>query len=339
MAPVAEGVVSVSYRPLATIDELHVILLAAVSEQTNDLSLLETVFSLPRNVVVKELTVLEAYGLAQRVGDNWTATLRGQRLIAIRTMFQNRGEVDLPANGRQWLLGPGEFCADEMSRDKADIETQARLLGIGDLASALKFMDERRRSTEGFEAFVQRWPSQYQANNQNGKLGEEAVFESIKLAETDESLARLEELLATHFGRVVASFEESRRVNFDANVDDATKYAIASLRKNGQDAMKKFDEARRTQRRQNQQVSTARMICEALIAGQWLSANAKPLADAFNTEPAAFIFRSTVPLVQPEYPKKPMAHGVSSPQPTTKPNQKKESSLRSLFRWLLGLGN
>lgn len=336
MAPVAEGVVSVLYRPLATMDELHVILLAAISEQTNDLSLLEKVFSLPRNVVVKELTVLEAYGLAQTAGDNWTATLRGQRLNSIRTMFQNRCEVDLPANGRQWLLGPGEFCADEMSRDKAEIEAQARTLGVADIASALKFLDERRRATEEFEAFMQRWPSQSQANNKKGKVGEEAVIESIKLAETDESLERLEELLATHIGQVAARFEESHRANVDANGDDATKDAIASLRKNGQDSMKKFDEARRTQRRRNQQVATVRMICEALIAGQWLAANAKPLADAFNTEPAAFIFRSSVPLMQPETPKKPPTPRVSSPPPTAKPKQEEEGVLRSLFRWLFG---
>ena len=336
MIPVAEGVVSVSYRPLVTMDKLHVILLAAVSEQTNDLSLLEKVFSLPRNVVVKELTVLEAYGLAQRVGDNWTATIRGQRLNAIWTTFQNRGEVDLPATGRQWLLGPGEFSANEMSRDKADIEAQARTFGVADSSSALKFLDERRRATEGFEAFVQRWPSQSQANNQNGKVGEEAVIESVKLAETDESLARLEELLATHIGQVVARFEENHRVKVDANGNGTSEDAIASLRKSGQDAMKKFDEARRTQRRQNQHVATVRMICEALIAGQWLSVNAKPLADAFNMEPAAFIFRSTVPLMQPEAPKKPPAPRVSSPPPTAKPQQKEEGVLRSLFRWLFG---
>lgn len=84
MSTSGEGIISVSYRPLATMDELHVLLLAAISVQTNDVPLLEKVFSLPSNVVLKELAILEAYGLAQKAGDKWKPTDRGQRLYLTR---------------------------------------------------------------------------------------------------------------------------------------------------------------------------------------------------------------------------------------------------------------
>ena len=118
MATAAEGVVSVSYRPLATMDELHVLLLAAVSVQTNDACSLEQLFSLPSNVVVKELAILEAYGLAQKVGDKWMATSRGQRLDRVEHFSTTVAKPMYETSGRQWLLGPGEFSVDEMIRDK-----------------------------------------------------------------------------------------------------------------------------------------------------------------------------------------------------------------------------
>ena len=59
------------------------------------------------------------------------------------------------------------------------------------------------------------------------------------------------------------------------------------------------------------------------------------LMDAFNTEPAAFVFRSTVPFVQPEILKKPTARCAEAP-PAAKPKQEEEGVLRSLFRWLFG---
>lgn len=83
MSTVADGTVTVSYRPLTTMDDLHVLLLAAVARHAGGVSLLEQVFSLPPNVLVKEMAVLESYGLVERLGDEWTATKRGQRIAAV----------------------------------------------------------------------------------------------------------------------------------------------------------------------------------------------------------------------------------------------------------------
>ena len=336
MATADEGIISVSYRPLATMDELHVLLLAAVSVQTNDVSLLEQVFSLPSNVVVKELTVLEAYGLAQKVGDKWMATSRGQTLTAVWNIFQKRSEADLQTSGRQWLLGPGEFAVDEMIRDKDEIETLARGFEVADAGSAVKFLEERRRAVEEFEAFVLDWPSRAQEDTKHSIFAEAIVFDNLKLAESAEALTRIEELLATQIGEVVDRFKETEVAGVQDNGDGNAKDTAASIRKNGQGVMKKFEDARQTQRRQNKHLAKVKITCEALLAGQWLSANVGSLVDAFNTEPAAFIFRSTVPFVQPEAPKMPTAPHAPSPPPPPKPKQEEEGVLRSLFRWLFG---
>jgi hypothetical protein len=157
MAIAVDGVVTISFRPLATMDELHILLLAAVSVQANEVSLLEQVFSLPSSVVVKELAVLEAYGLAQNVCDRWTATSRGLQLATVWNTFQKQVEISVQTSGLQWLLGPGEFYVDEMIRDMDEIESQARDLGVASAASALNFLDERRGTAERFESFVREW--------------------------------------------------------------------------------------------------------------------------------------------------------------------------------------
>ena len=336
MAPTAEGIITVSYRPLATMDKLHILLLAAVSVQTVDVTLLGQVFSLPSNVITKELAVLQTYGLALKVGENWTATERGQRLVTVWNTFQQRDEADMRASGRKWLLGPGEFSVDEMIRDKDEIEALARGFGVADSSSAVKYLDERRRAAERLETFIREWPPREPGTSKHGVFTEALVFDHVKLAETDEALTRLEELLASHIGAVVDRHMEVKNAEVQANRNRKTQVAVASLRKDGEEIMKKFERERKTQRWQNQHLARVKMICEVQLAGQWLSTGIGSLMDAFDTEPAAFVFRSTVPFVQKKVPKKPPAPRVSSPPPTAKPQQEEEGVLRSLFRWLFG---
>ncbi len=159
MATVANGAVSVSYRPLTTMDELHVLLLAAVTVETTDLPLLEQVFSLPANVIAKELAILEAYGLVQKVEGKWLATSRGRQISAVWTTFDRRKSTEVGAIGRQWLLGPGESTVDEMIRDKNEIDALARGFGVAEAGSAENFLRDRRRAAERFDWFVLGWPS------------------------------------------------------------------------------------------------------------------------------------------------------------------------------------
>ena len=43
------------------------------------------------------------------------------------------------------------------------------------------------------------------------------------------------------------------------------------------------------------------MTCEALLTGKWLSANIGSLVDAFNAEPAAFVFVVRSRLFHPSF--------------------------------------
>lgn len=335
MSTAADGVITVSYRPLTTMDELHILLLAAVTVESADPLPLGQVFSLPGNVISKELAVLEGYGLVQGAGGKWAATSRGRQVIAVRAAFRDRGEAEVRATGRQWLLGPGDFSVDEMVRDMVEIETLARGFGVGDPGSAVKFLDDRRKAAQGFEAFVLGWPSRVRGDAKHGTFGEALVSENLKLAETDGALGRLEELLATRIGEVVEQSTVSEADRIQTNGVEKAEDA-ASVRKRGQGVMKQFEDARRDQRRQNQHLSQVKMTCEALLAGQWLAANVAPLGAAFNSEPAAFVFRSTVPLVEPEVPRKPVTTRPPSPPPSPKPKQEEEGIVRTLFRWLFG---
>jgi len=333
MATATEGTVSISYRPLSTLDELHVLLLAAVSARPVAVPLLERIFSLPEHVIFKELTVLQGYGLAQKARVNWKATSRGQRLIAVWNVFQNSTEAEVGTTGRDWLLGPGEFAVDELTRDKDEIEALAREFAVADSEPARKFLDERRAVVE-FDAFVSGWPPRAQGDPNHGVFSEGLVLANLRLAETDESLTRLEELLATHVGEVVRREQEAEGAQARTNGDGKIKKAT-SVSEDGQKVMKRFDAARRDQRRRNQHLASVAAVCEAILAGQWLSAAVNSLTDAFREEPAAFVFRSTVPLIERETPKQPTPTPATA-KPQAQPRQEQEGVLRSLFRWLSG---
>lgn len=333
MPSVANGTVCVSYRPLTTMDELHVLLLAAVAMQNTDLVPLEQVFSLPANVIAKEMAVLEVYGLTEKVNGTWAATSRGRRITAVWTSFNKCGATEVAATGRQWLLGPGEFTVDEMIRDKSEINDLARGFGITDAESAVKYLEDRRRAAERFDSFLVDW-ARTRSDTKHGVFAETAVFDAVKVAETDEALSRLEELFAANVGEVVARCTAAQATE-DHPDRDGKADAAESLRKSGQDVLKRFEEARRSQRKVNQKLAQAKATCEAWLAGAWLTANVGSLRDVFDAEPAAFVFRSTVPFAATEAPRRPAVAPPPSSQPAAEPKQE-EGILRSLFRWLFG---
>jgi hypothetical protein len=224
-----------------------------------------------------------------------------------------------------------------MIRDNSEINDLASGFGIIDAGSAVKFLNDRRRAAEEFEAFVRGWP-QAQGDNKNGEFSESLAFGAIRLAETDESLARLKELLVATINEVVNRCRSQESDGIKANGDGKAD-AAESLRMKSQDALKKFDEARRTQRNGNQQLAKVKATCEAWLVGQWLSTNVDSLREVFDVEPAAFVFRSTVPLVEADVRKMPTSSRrpiPPSPPPIFKPKQEEEGVLRSLFRWLFG---
>lgn len=333
MPTVTNGTVCVSYRPLTTMDELHVLLLAAVAVQNTDLAPLEQVFSLPANVIAKELADLEAYGLAEKVNGTWTATSRGRRITAVWTSFNRRAANEVAATGRQWLLGPGEFTVDEMIRDKSEINDLARGFGITDAESAVKHLEDRRRAAERFESFLVDW-ARSRSDTKHGVFAEALVFDAVKLAETDEALSRIEELFAANVGEVVASCTPAQAAEGHPDRDGKAD-AAESLKKSGQNVFKRFEEARRSQRKVNQKLAQAKATCEAWLAGAWLTANVGSLRDVFDDEPAAFVFRSTVPLTASKDPTQTTAARRPGPQSTTE-LKNEEGVLRTLFRWLFG---
>ena len=145
---------------------------------------------------------------------------------------------------------------------------------------------------------------------------------------------RLEDLFAAHVSEVVDRCVAAQAAEIHPDRDGQSN-AADSVRQSGRDALKRFEVARRDQRSVNQKLAHARATCEALLAGAWLTANVGALRDVFDSEPAAFVFISTVPLAAPDAPKRPTAARPTRPEPTKEAKQE-EGVLRSLFRWLFG---
>lgn len=127
--------------------------------------------------------------------------------------------------------------------------------------------------------------------------------------------------------------KENTRFAIQARGNRQLSEKSEALCKQGQDLLSKFDTVRRSQRRTNQRIAKVKMACESILAGQWLSSALGSLDEAFATEPAAFVFRSTVPLLEPCLEKR-----ASAPphKPSPEPKQQEDGALRSLFRWLFG---
>jgi hypothetical protein len=276
--------------------------------------------------------VLEVYGLAEKVNGTWAATSRGQRITAVWTSFNRRGATEVATTARQWLLGPGEFTVDEMIRDRSEINDLARGFGITDAGSAMKYLEDRRRAADRFESFLVDWP-RTRSDTKRGLFAEAIVFDAVSVAETDEALSRLEELFAANVGDVVGRCTPAQAAEGRPDRDGKAD-AAESLRKSGQDVLKRFEEARRNQRKVNHKLAQAKATCEAWLARAWLTANVGSLRDVFDAEPAAFVFRSTVPLAATEAPRRPAVAAPRSSQ-AAEPKQE-EGVLRSLFRWLFG---
>lgn len=176
------------------------------------------------------------------------------------------------------------------------------------------------------------WHSRPQGDNTHGVFSEALVLTHLRFAETEEALTRLEELLATRTSEVVRREQEAEADQALANGDGKIEKA-GSVRYEGQKVMKKFGDARREQRRRNQRLARIAAVCEAVLTGQWLSSAVASLASTVRQEPAAFVFKSSVPLIVLETSRQ-VAPTPAAAKPPAQPRQ--EGILRSLFRWLSG---
>lgn len=331
-----DGVINVSYRPLATLDGLHAPLLAASATQPSDVVLLERIFSLPANVVAKEMDILGSYGLVRMNGLAWKATSRGLRLVKVWDAFEGRCEIDVKAIGREWLLGPGEYALDELIRDVEEVEALARKLGVGDAASALGFLNERRKAAENLEAFLTSLPLRRDGETKDGPWDEVPFFDRVGLAETDEALTRLRDALGSHLDAQIGGRRGGREAGAQGDgLEGRTGCDLGRIERS-RGIMKRFDKEARAQRTRNRHLSEAKTLCEGRLAGMWLVSALGPLSDAYRAEPAAFVFRSSVP--RREMETKMLRPAAPTPAPTPDPvlPRREEGLLRSLIRWLFG---
>lgn len=331
MPAAAEGVVAIDYRPLATMDELQLLLLVAVAAGPGNEPQLAGIFSLPESVIAEELGRLAAYGLATKHRRSWRPTDRGERVTAVWNALACSSTHEIVTDDRQWRLGPGEFTVEEIVRDRAEIDAYAKDFAIPGADAAAEFLAERRRRAAKFESFVAQWPVSAAAAEERGEFAHTTLFENLKSAESEEALATAERLLATHVDKVVSGVERLRtRGGTDGREDPA------GARRRGKELSEAFKRERRAQHRTNRRTAQTTMICEAILARRWLVKAYPSLTEAFDAEPAAFVLKSTVPLAAART-EKPQGEPRSRPRAAaTPPQQEEEGMLSSLFRWWFG---
>jgi hypothetical protein len=330
MSTNGEECVIVSYRPLATLDALHRLLLAAVTAQTVDVALLADVFSIPERVVGKELSRLALYGLAEESEGLWSATKRGRMIVNVWECFGRRSDGLIRSVGQPWVLGPGTFAIDARIRDRAQIIAMAGDLGITEMPSAIGFLHERWTAEDGVRSFLKQWPREWD-QDADGVFGEVLIFAAVHSAENDEAIAELEELLDRNV-RVAFDRLRGSRATEEAGDHRSTErvdVSVKELKEADKEVRKTFRRNRGARRHENQKTMRKRAICEALLMSEWVSANAIALRDAFEEDPSAFQFTSRVPL--PAFDQPPGEPPVSAPQETLGDEQRvrTQQSLRS----------
>ena len=199
-------------------------------------------------------------------------------------------------------------------------------------ASAIRFLDERRKAAEQFEAFLLSWPPKN--DSPQSVFTEQPVMDAVELAECDETLNRLEKTFRSHVSTIVKQEKERRTVPVEANGENATNDS-SSIEYQVEQAIEQFNKTRKHKKYRNLQTARIKSVCETSLSRRWLLGVSEGLAAVFDDEPSAFVFQSTVPIFVEQKARKEKA--VARPKARrTAATQEDEGLVRSFFRWLLG---
>ena len=309
------GTVKIRYRPIETMDRLHVLLAGSATLEDSSFESISTLFSLPTRIIKKECTVLETYGIGRMSDGCFRLTDRGADVLSTWHLMGQNDSLDIETSAKAWTLGPGSFEVPGTIRDFQGCKHYARQYEISDAVEAGKFIRRRHELEIELEAFLACAPAPLERDEKEQKwtMNAEAIIGKIGIAESNDSIDRLKEMLHSLF-----------KIH-----DDGGEKFIQQK----QSLLEAFNEQSIKRSRENRRLVQVKAACESLLIRDWLRQSAVQLLDRFDDEPGAFIFDSSVPVVvMADKPRTEARPQQSAPRTTAK----QEGLLRSLFRWFTG---
>lgn len=314
------GTVTIRYRPLETMDRLHVLLAESATLENSSVDYMESLFSLPSSVIRKECAILEGYGIGQTSDGYFRLTDRGVEVLTTWNLLGKTDSVEIETSAKEWSLGPGSFRVPGTIRDFRGCKQLAKQHGVTTKADAKKFIGKRQAAEIELEIFLEKAPKTWHGGKHKWTSNAEAIIGKISVAESNDAIDDLRDLLHSLFKR-------------HDDKSDKFKEQRDSL-------LDKFNKRANEQRRENRRFADVKISCESLLLREWLSRSASHLLERFEDEPGAFAFDSSVEVALETYkPKTKTRLKQNVPKKTrTSPKEppKSEGLLRSLFRWFTG---
>jgi hypothetical protein len=307
------GTVTIRYRPIETMDRLHVLLTGAATLEDSSFDTMATLFSMPSRIIKKECAVLEGYGIGRISDECFRLTDRGAVVLSTWNYMGKTDSLNVETSAEAWMLGPGNFCVPGTIRGFQGCTQQAEKQGINTLVEATAFIGRQHKSEITVSGFLDTASQAWNNGHSNWTGHGEAIIAKVGIADSNHAIDSLRGLLLALF--------DLKNDESDEFLDD--KNSLLGT----------FDDQCKLKRRDNKQLAIGRGACESLLIRDWLSRAADHLLERFEDEPGAFAFTSSVPVaVEADKPK-------TRHQPDQTPRQqpqKSEGFLRSLFRWFTG---
>jgi hypothetical protein len=89
------GTVKIRYRPIETMDRLHVLLAGAATLEDSSFDSISTLFSLPVRIIKKECAVLEIYGIGRMSDGCFRLTDRGADVLSTWHLMGKNDSLDI----------------------------------------------------------------------------------------------------------------------------------------------------------------------------------------------------------------------------------------------------
>jgi hypothetical protein len=302
-----EGTVYLTYRPLENLDALQLGILQTLENQPivplartktrrhqrRVRQLVAKIFSLPVGVVVKELAILESYGLIS--SNPALLSIRGRRCVAFSKSFEGSHRIQIFSDNTQWRLGKGEFVVDDHFRDGNDISKRAAMDGIHrerDLTEFVIKFESTKQQIQKFESKftgdmkLMKLPNDPAELEQTLRTTTETVIQHMQKTASYKIVGSLTNSLKS-FHAAVTSLSDSSKESYQPLEYEKIQTAINS-------AQKLLERNSGVCFRNSISLREKKMVCDAVLIRNWM--DCCDLKSVFDSEPAAFHFFSDIDL-------------------------------------------
>ena len=191
------GKIVVRYRPLHSMDRLHLYVANAALEGVS-VEQMSELFSLPVRVIRKELETLEAFGFGQVAGSSFELSKRAREVLSVWRLMDRSDHMEVETSSQQWVLGPGEFSAPENSHCFQSCSIKAKQLGIASAKTAGDQVRHLRRCRAELSEFFKTEARMFAKDDvQDVQQQADSILAKLDIACDNKSIERLERSFAS----------------------------------------------------------------------------------------------------------------------------------------------